>query len=75
MGQILGFILLNKQTKKDSRYPHSFAEPSDSSVGVLANWFVKMRKNFEFKMIDDFIPINQYIDHIEKPESNLLIYK
>lgn len=75
VGQILGFIFLNKQTKKESRYPHSFAEPSSSNVGVLASWFVKKRKTFVFKMIDDFIPINEYIDHIEKPESNLLIYK
>lgn len=64
VGQVLGFILLNKKTKKDSRYPHSFADPSDSNVGVLANWFVKKRN-----------PVNAYIGHIEKPEMKLLTYK
>lgn len=74
-GQVIGFIYLNKKTKKDSRYNLNFAAICDERVGVLGNWFVNDGKNLKFIMIDDFVPIKEYKIHIQKPEINSLVYK
>lgn len=75
VGQVIGFIYLNERTKKDSRYSLNFAAVSDEKVGVLANWFVYRGNMLKFIMIENFIPIKDYKNHVPKPEINSLIYK
>lgn len=77
VGQVLGFIVLNKKTKKESRYSLSYAIASDEKVGVLANWFLvkakQSRKQFKLETIEDFLPIKNYLKHVEKPDINSII--
>lgn len=74
IGQVLGFIFLNKKTKKESRYSLSYASASDEKIGVLANWFFIKSDKFKLEMVEDFIPIKGYLKHIEKPDVNSLIF-
>lgn len=74
IGQVIGFIYLNKKTKKESRYDSNSAVVCDESVGVLGNWFVKNRNSLKFFNIDTYIPIKDYMNHTEKPDINSLTY-
>lgn len=75
IGQVFSFLVLNKKTKKESRYSKQFAIVSDNKVGVLANWFVVQKDKFKLKIVETFIPITNYVKHIKKPDNNSLIYK
>lgn len=48
VGQVIGFIYLNKKTKKESRYSRNYASITDENVGVLAYWFASQGRNFKF---------------------------
>lgn len=70
---MLGFIFLDKKTKKESRYSLSYATANDEKVGVLANWLAAKAKKFKLQTIEEFIPIKLYVKHVEKPDINSII--
>lgn len=75
IGQVIGFLYLNKKTKKEARYSSQCASVSDKALGVLGNWFSVQKGNFIFKFIETFIQMTDYIKHISKPNVTCLSYK
>lgn len=73
VGQVLSFIFISKKTKKESRYSLTYALASDERVGVLANWFDIKAKKFKLQTVEDFLPIKNYLKHVEKPDINTII--
>lgn len=74
VGQVLGFIYLFKKTKKESRYSLKYAFTSDDKVGVLAHWFTNKGKKYYSEAIKEYIPIKNYLGHVEKPNINSVVH-